>query len=69
MEKTNEKKEIKKTILLSIVLILIIVGSIGLDQLTKIIICNNLGVGDGVPFIKGVVPFMFRLQNWNSLKP
>ena len=38
-----------------VVLILVIVGSIGLDQLTKVIICNNLAVGDGVPLIKGFI--------------
>lgn len=41
-----------------VVLILIIVGCVGVDQLTKIITCSTLEVGEGVPFIKGVFEFV-----------
>ena len=37
------------------ILILIIAGSVGVDQLTKAIICDNLAVGQGVPLIKNVI--------------
>ncbi len=41
-----------------VVLILIIVGCVGVDQLTKIIVCNTLEVGERVPFLKGFFEFV-----------
>lgn len=41
-----------------VVLILIIAGCVGLDQLTKIIVCNTLEIGENVPLIEGVFEFI-----------
>lgn len=41
-----------------VALIIIILGSIGFDQFTKTVVCNNLAVGEGVHLIEGIIDFV-----------